>query len=278
MIEEFRVGDLPVSLKNEVLNRLAHFSVGFFTVEPSDHGLIFLPRGSGTFVSVIGSQGVKIYAILTAGHVVENLPRNGRLGLALGKGTLPHAELEADRLRYHQFPRGEVASLGPDLGVVVLPPHIADSICARKSFIDLDRTWEKLALSEPAINEGIWVTQGFLEERSSSQIESDDLLHINMYNFTGIGGIENQSVRGEFDYFDAPVVHEEDVPSRFNGMSGGGLWQVPLAKIDGEIAPQEPIYSGVLFFQESRETNESVIRCHGRRSCYGVARSWLKLL
>ena len=54
------------------------------------------------------------------------------------------------------------------------------------------------------------------------------------YNYSGAGGPDQQVMKGKHDYFDFPVSFGARplAPQSFGGMSGGGLWQVPLSKND----------------------------------------------
>lgn len=67
------------------------------------------------------------------------------------------------------------------------------------------------------------------------------------------------------------MLYEEksELPISFGGISGGGVWQVPLLKTkEGEIQAKEPIFSGVAFYQTAIVDKKRTIRCHGRRSVY----------
>ena len=79
---------------------------------------------------------------------------------------------------------------------------------------------------------------------------------------------------GGHDYFAFPVEYEQGssmLPKSFRGMSGGGLWQVPLTRDPrGEITHEAPLLSGVVFYEEQTQASFN-IKCHGRQSVYRVA-------
>lgn len=75
-IEELPIGDLPSALLEAIIPDLFQYSVGFVRVEKTPYGHDAVLLGSGTLVKV----GVT-HAVLTAHHVLEVLPRTGRLGL-----------------------------------------------------------------------------------------------------------------------------------------------------------------------------------------------------
>ena len=195
----------------------------------------------------------------------------------MGPCSTKSIEVDTQGIHSIKLARGSEDHTGPDLGLLVLSPLIASSLVAKKSFVDLDQLQATILVEPPPINEGVWVVQGFLQERT--QVKRDELgLLIYFYNFTGLGTAVPTLDTGEHDYYSFPIDFGEDVPSRFNGMSGGGLWQVRLRKDDQSITHRTPLFSGVLFFQEPLEGNEFVIRCHGRQSSYVVAGNYLRNL
>src|SRR6266481_456199 len=105
--------DLPLSsisdtVLKSIMHRVADYTVGFLRIEKGQRGNDLILLGSGTLVTVKG-----IHAILTAHHVVEVLPTDGKLGLVYS--TVTHATVATDGLRYLKIDRGNVDSEGPDL-------------------------------------------------------------------------------------------------------------------------------------------------------------------
>jgi hypothetical protein len=271
MQEFVEIPDIPDSLKDEIVHRLADYTIGFLRLEDTPQLLDANLLGSGTLV-VIG----KTFAILTAHHVIQNLPRSGRLGIFLSPTSEPHS-LDTNGLQYLEIARGNDDSVGPDLGaVVLLAPSIAGSIAAKKTFYNLEQQRDKLLRNPPDPNDGLWFVQGFPDEKTV--VEPDALRGYGFvkkfYSFGGLGRPQTSLQIGEHDYFTIPIspVAQPPVPKRFGGMSGGGLWQVPLARDDsGELVHRTPLLSGVAFYQEAITGAGSGLRCHGRRSVYGVA-------
>lgn len=90
----------------------------------------------------------------------------------------------------------------------------------------------------------------------------------------GFGGIRDTYTVGEYDYCDFDVKHGSSpiIPESFGGVSGAGLWQIPLRKLsDQTIEPIEYILSGVVFYQTDRMGLSRSLRCHGRNSIYDAA-------
>jgi hypothetical protein len=270
-MEEFvQPVDILDSLKDEAFRCLAHYTVGFLWIENTSHGWDAALRGSGTLVA-IGRR----FAILTAHHVIQKLPRKGRLGVFLSPTHEPHS-IDIDGLQYLEIARGNVDSVGPDLGAVLLAPSIASSIAAKKTFYNLEQQRAKLLHNPPDLRDGLWFVYGFLEEKTVVQPDevSGHGLVKRFYCYGGLGRPQTSFQTGDHDYFTIPVspLTQAPVPRNFGGMSGSGLWQIPLARDEsGKLTCQTPLLSGVAFYQEAVTEAGSGLKCHGRLSVYRVA-------
>ena len=94
--------------------------------------------------------------------------------------------------------------------------------------------------------------------------------------FSAVGGVEDYVSSGTYDYYTFPLTAppSEDIPANFGGCSGGGLWQVLLAKKEGgELAVDQTLLQGLVYFQKPPHEGSSGLRCHGPRSIYDVAYS-----
>lgn len=100
------------------------------------------------------------------------------------------------------------------------------------------------------------------------------------FELSSSGIVSREYVVGKYDYFDYPMKFARaSQPRDYGGTSGGGLWQVRLEKkgADGEVRPVNvPIFSGVAFYQGPIESNQSALKCRGRRSVYDVAYEAIK--
>jgi len=268
--------DLPLSSVSDavlesIMHSVANYTVGFLRIEKGQRGKDLSLLGSGTLVTVNG-----IHAILTAHHVVEILPTSGELGFVYSE-TLTHATFQTEGLRYIRIDRGKIDSEGPDLGAVILPPNIVSMLSAKKSFHNLDRNRTKLLTQPPAVADGLWIVQGFIGKLTKEEFDSDRRIKtVRFFELSSSGLVRNECVIGKYDYFDYPMKFSSRAsqPRDYGGTSGGGLWQVRLEKksSDGEVKPANvPILSGVAFYQEAIESDQSMLKCHGRRSVYDVA-------
>jgi hypothetical protein len=264
--EIVKLGELPTTLIEGICDRLRLFTIAFIRTDVRAHesGLL----GSGTLVTV-----GQTFAILTADHVLQVLPRHGRLGILLERTRAPHT-VDTAGCAFVDIARGSSEAEGPDLGAVLLAPSIGGAIAAKKSFYNLDRQRERMLGDRPHIHDGAWVAQGFLEERSTIAVDADGRgATKRFFHFSGIGGPDPPMTNAGFDYFDFPVTDAEarSEPVSWGGMSGGGLWQVPLARQDGEIVLRAPLLSGVVYYQHPTTESTCGIRCHGPTSVYDLA-------
>jgi hypothetical protein len=270
-VEELQHDEIPDPLKEEIVHRLSDFTVAFLRLDVEDrtHGGDAALLGSGILVA-IGST----FGILTAHHVIQELPRTGRLGLFLAPTSEPHS-VDVNGLTY-LIARGTEDHVGPDLGAVILAPSIAGTIAAKKSFYNLELRRERLLTDPPDPREGLWFCQGFPAENTS--VQPDPILGYGFvkyfYSLGAIGRPQSVEQIGEHDYLTIPVSPSASppIPNRFGGMSGCGIWQVPLVREkSGAIRYQTFLLSGVAFYQGFTNATVSSLRCHGRASLYGMA-------
>jgi hypothetical protein len=267
-MEEFvQAADIPNSLREALLKSLASYSVGFLRIEDKGRPDAFDASlvGSGTLVK-IGN----IHAILTAHHVLRALPRSGRLGIMLSRTSHPNT-IDSQGLAFLEIARGANDASGPDLGAIILAPPISGAIAAKKTFYNLESRRDLLLHNPPDLRDGLWWVHGFLDERT---VVADDPIEQGLTKFFysfGLEGRPEPAIQvGEHDYYSFPFSHA--APKSFGGMSGGGLWQVPLKRDgEGKLTYTTPILSGVLFYQVATTPTQCGVKCHGRISVYQVA-------
>ena len=152
------VKDLPRSLVESAIQNIANYTIGFLRLGNTSDRVDADLLGSGVLVSAGATRG-----ILTADHVVEVLPKSGRIGLFLGRTTQPES-IDSGSIAAVRLGRGQSESSGPDLAVVVLAPHVASAAAARKLFFNLQKRRDQLLNSPPHLRDGAWFAQGFLEQ------------------------------------------------------------------------------------------------------------------
>ena len=270
MDEVIFVKDLPASFVEGVVERLAAYTIAFLRIGPTARNPPADLLGSGVLVSAGSTR-----AILTAHHVAQVLPAAGRIGLFLGRTTQPHT-IDREGLSVLKIARGNEDASGPDLAAIVLSASVAGSIGAMKSFFNLDKFRDQLLNDPPAPDLGAWFAQGFLEERTTVGFDrTEPDLTKYFYNFTSVGGPDGIRQVGAHDYFELPVSTDarSTSPTKWGGMSGGGVWQVPFKRGKGDLVHFPPLLSGLMFYQQPTTPTACAVLCHGRRSIYQVAYS-----
>lgn len=268
-IEEIPLGEIPDTVVGSAMEDIREFSIGFVGLRETRGAKDAVLLGSGTLVSI-----GEIRAVLTAHHVVSLLPREGRLGLLLSPALHAHT-VDTQGLSYLEIDRGTTDSEGPDLGAVILGPSIAGAIEAKKVFYSLDLPRDQMLKNPPHLRDGFWFINGFVDEDTEDHPGRDGYDRIKRFHsLSGAGGPEDAVLVGDHDIHDFPVSYtgRSVAPESFGGMSGGGLWQVPLKRNDGgEIVHKKPLLSGVVFYQIATTDTECGVKCHGRQSVYRVA-------
>lgn len=249
---------------------LGDFSIGLYRIDGRGSNEDMVLLGSGTLVRID-----QVHAILTAHHVVEILPTDGTLGVL----TTPHPHrkaIDTQGIEYLKISRGTVDADGPDIGAIVLSPSAAATLAAEKSFFNLSLHQEEALRNPPARNIGVWFMHGFVAEMTREEPGSAGFARLKKFGiFTGAGGPnEDATTSGDHDYYNLPVTPtcRETTPRDYGGISGGGLWQVPLQQEpDGDITPIRPLLSGVIFYQDRDPHGVLALKSHGRKSVYSVA-------
>ena len=253
------------------MQTLWHFTVGFVRVEVSKEAEDAILLGSGILVK-IGN----VPTILTANHVLDALPRAGRLGLVLSD-KLEKTTIDVSEIDYLSIDQGSDPELGPDIGAVLLSSSIASSLEARKTYYSLDLRKEGMLSSPPGDQEGIWIASGFVEEMTVLHEDPPKYDRAKGFcQFNAVGGVDSYISNGDHDYYTFPLTEppSQDNPRNFGGCSGGGLWHVLLTKNGGgELSASETLLQGLVYFQQPPCDGSSALRCHGPRSIYGVAYS-----
>lgn len=261
-------GDIPHILIQEMIDVLQHFTLGFYKTVPTANGNEPFLLGSGTLISCNGK-----YGILTAHHVIEALPKTGRLGVILEKNQI-NESLDTGGLQFVPIERGRIDAEGPDLGLIILSEILASTIAAKKSFFALDEHISHLSKDEIDFSNELWLSQGFIDERTVTlEAPERNCMVRQFYNLCGLGQPTRHYFKDPYDYVEFPYQKEtgHNVPSSFGGTSGGAFWQIPLRQSSiGEVTFGPPCLRGVIFYQEWSDLNNGLLRGHGPKSIYGI--------
>ncbi len=257
-----------------VVPTLSNYSVGFTLPVSRTDCVDAVSGGSGTLVAIDNVLG-----ILTASHVINELRRYEDVGLILVSPVqteLHNVSFKTQLAHDYSFTCGQEPSHGPDLGLIIPPPNVLDTLKARMSFYNLSKRKVPMLERPQSVENGFWVLSGIVGERTSDAPPERGFSKVKVFRgIHGAGKVVNGYDRDSFDYLVFEALYNEfyEGPESYGGVSGGGLWQV-LVRPDGsalEIA--ECLLSGVAFHQSAQNETPAgeVIReitCHGRRSLY----------
>lgn len=264
--EKIRVANLPDSVTDSVCDHIWQFTVGLTRIIRDKRKEYPELIGTGTLIIVHG-----LHCILTADHVLTELPSTCSLGLLTSK--LQRNVFERNELEIHRIARGLDDSKGPDIGLIILPQTRVGHLKAQKSFFNIDKRRGRFAAGFLNSCRGFWASCGVVAE-SGVDLNSDlGFKGIKGYlGLFGRSGISNEYKDAGFDYLEMTIDYETggpNLPHSFGGCSGGGIWQIPLLKTsEGAIEAEEHILSGVLFYQTGIQGNHRFLRGHGRETVY----------
>ena len=253
---------------DDLATRLGMFSVAFIRLsdEPGQQDAFL--GGSGTLVRVGNKLGV-----LTADHVLTALPKE-EVGLAfppLGADTPQRIVVRTDpNLRLRIGPASGTQS-GPDIGVLLLRPADAAKIPSSSVGYNLSLRQRKVLAAPRDIGAGGWFLCGVPDEWKQLSAPTGTFTKVRLFRgFCGAGVVSRERIDSAFDYLDLDITASGayEGPESFQGVSGGGLWQIVLEEHEGKIAISEHILSGVAFYQLVDSERVQTVVCHGRRSIY----------
>ena len=245
------------ALKSDITDRLSDYPIAFFKFK--ENGRKAYPAGSGTLVSVGDTK-----AILTADHVLRNLPNTGNVGLGLPTRFGPNlhsTQVPIAVCEKIHVGNGNEKAEGPDIGLLILPPSCIPST---KTFYNLEKRRQGVIDNPLAIDIGGWVLAGAAEEWVSDAAPEAGFSEVKESPMTlGLGIVSKEYEKDGFDYLefavDSGTKHYEG-PTSFKGFSGGGLWHM--------LAGKNPVLSGVAFWQSPLDGDKRIVKCHGRKSIY----------
>jgi hypothetical protein len=215
--------------------------------------------GTCTFVSTHGAR-----FLLTAAHVWDTI-ENQKLDLSLRLQREP-VPLRVPRESIEPTRHGPIGRAidGPDLAFLRLPDFLADKVEVHKAFYDLDR---RAASPRPLPPNPYWVFAGAPQAYDRPQGPQTEM----RFMIVASSIIRTHKSQG-YDYVDVVLDPDSPVglPPNFGGVSGSGLWQVPLqfSRVANPVGL--PHLSGVAYYEQRDSTGGGTrfIRCHGIRSLY----------
>jgi hypothetical protein len=251
---------------------IASFTVGL--VKLSVHGGIedAAGSGSGTLVSIGDVRG-----ILTASHVLENLPNRGQVGIVEFLAETVHYRkrvIEMADAKKITIGGEACAPHGPDLGFLRLPRESVGWFTGLNSFYNLKKHRNDATEDNPPTPNFMHAVIGLVEERTKPLPEERPGERRKGFGAVfSDGNIVSTDRKNEFDLIEfSPKRYSDTVlPSDFEGTSGGALWRVFF-----EIDQDQPKVVGSRLwgvpFHQSGPSNDGsrTITCHAISGVYGA--------
>lgn len=263
------LGKIPEVVQKKVGNTILGFStplLGLKTSDPSEQPILL---GSATFVQYGMKKG-----LLTAEHVISKTDFNKCLNIGLIITIGEHRYTIRREYLSARTTIPNTAEYGPDMAFIEIPEIDVGRIAARKAFWQIDSNRSKIPKLLSMRNYGMWVIFGCPSSyqrtvKSKSHFESTFIPK-------GLMSMASRPVlhtKNTYDYLDVRAVYDDtnQLPDTFGGVSGGGLWYVPLStNIDdsAKIQVGHPSLMGIAFYETGVMSRCMDIRCHGPKSIY----------
>lgn len=268
MSPDVSIDDIPQAVLEEARLEIQHYFVPLLVMSPERPKHQVGLGGSGTLVELAGR-----HYILTADHVWNATEGWDAIGLALAAEGAPLA-IPRDRVAANRLGGSPYSRWGPDLALLEIPPHFVTTIRARKSFLNLARRRSMLPSHPPQTEKALWAVMGLVGQSSDvAPFPEAGVVVANVRGEAFFGVTCTADHRNGYDYL---TVYAKTtlpgVPSSFDGVSGGGLWQITLSMKAGTIVSQgQHHFRGVAFWQEPQPPDLVAIRCHGPQSIFQKA-------
>lgn len=224
--------------------------------------------GSGTLVSIDGRD-----AILTAAHVFDELLKIKTVGVVVFTRSqkIQRAEIDMQRVDSVRISCSNYTINGPDLALVWLYPEIASTLKSILTSIDIRVHQQRYAQLAKLGDTALHIVCGVVAERTGCPRIEDDRIKITFEALMVSGKFHIEPSAGKLDRLRfEPGPDEMMVPSSYQGMSGGGAWQIITEQgPDGKYVRKTSLLMGVAFFEKVIE-NAMNIYCHGPKSIYST--------
>jgi len=225
-----------------------------------------LQVGAGTFL-----EGPKAHGLVTAFHVAREFNGDCFLGLTTSSSG---NDFKIHRSHFEIIPAWPPADgeFGPDLAFIRFNSAFREEIAQHKKFYRLSTPRNEVLAAPPSLDTGVWVACGSPQE--STRIDSGEGRFAAMAAFQlfcGFGGVDREFQQTGLDYLEMQVdaTPQAGTSSSLRGMSGGGLWQVPITiHPDGHLTASRFLLTGVIFWRAPLPEGRDMLRAHGRRSLY----------
>jgi hypothetical protein len=240
-------------IADAILSHISKFAVGLVIRDGKGSRVL----GSGVLAAIEGRRG-----ILTCGHVAEKyekLPEIGLIRFVNGgeqqRRMLPLVETHTIILQSSDSFEEKKEVL--DLAFTVLPPDVASLIEDRGVFLNIEKNRTKMVALAPAEGKHVDAMLGLIAEFSEEPFVAGREFISPMRGVLHTGHVCAQEngllTHKSMDY------NLSELPKKFGGMSGGGLWRIYFVEDDKESKIVATMLCGIASWQ----IDDTHIACQG---------------
>jgi hypothetical protein len=254
----------------EISRYVANFTIGFGKLSVRNNVEYVESAGSGTLTKVGSIHGVLTAAhVLDAEHEQNALPDEGEVAIILSaESPSQFRRIKIDMKNAHKLiiPASKFSINGPDLAFLRISPDDAASIGAINSFYNLSRR-----VDDAPAPHSVDAIIGIIHERTKI-IESDKgrATSFELLFCDGQSSAERDVDNYDLLDFTPSDATNCELPSNYEGVSGGGLWRAYFVMKDEEPAIVERRLVGVPWWQSPPSDGKRTLTCHGPKSIYGA--------
>lgn len=249
-------------------SQVAWYTIGFGIVSEHDNVEDVVSAGSGSLVTTGSVSG-----ILTAAHVLTNLPDKGEVAIVLYhdlSSQFQRQKIEMEHAVKIIFRGEKFGPDGPDLGFLRLPPKNVSSLKATNVFANLGMIRKSILARQQPAPSYVDAIIGVIAERTKDLPPKRPKERLKQFEalFSSGKTVNEREING-YDLVDFEVTSKPDfkLPTSYKGTSGGALWQFYFAMEDNMPKVVGKRLFGVPFFQSAAK-DKRTITCHGPRSIY----------
>jgi hypothetical protein len=252
----------------------SHFTIGFARLSKTDNVEDAVSAGSGTLVTV-GS----LHGVLTAAHVVDALPKTGKVGVILSAENPAQFQKQVINMEHTEPPvvmRGkEFGPIGPDLAFLRLTDEALGWLKAKSSFYSLTKRRDDVLANKEASKSHTDTITGIIHELTKALPGrgSNERRVVFQCIFCGV---RNSALRclktyGLY-YYQLANEHEPSfkIPNSFEGTSGGAIWRFYVEQKDGKVQVIDRRLIAVPFHQSFTADGRREITCQSPKDIYGA--------
>jgi hypothetical protein len=236
--------------------------------------------GSGTLVT-IGS----LHCILTAGHVLDALPRKGPVGIVMHEddpSKFQKQTIEMEHTEFVTIPGNRVAHIGPDVGLLRLPKESIGWIKAKASFYNLGKRRDDVLLGKKPSNSHVDALTGIVHEMTKAKAGKEPRTRgIQFASIFCQARLSALRYLNDYELYYYKPTNDPGftLPESFQGTSGGSAWRIYVIEKAGKIEVIDRRLIAVPFYESFASDGKREITCHGAKGIYGmlideVTRRW----